>query len=290
MHRRTAAGHRARGRAWSTAASRTGRAVGLAAFLAFAVFPFYWAVATSLKPDRELFTVPVRYWPSSPTLEHYAAVLSGSSFPSYFRNSLVVAVATSLVVVAVAVLSGYSLARFRFRGQLASTLVFLATQMFPGVLLLGPLYSLFVRVHLLDDLLGLVIIYATLNIPFTTFLMRGFCEQIPREIEEAAVVDGCTRLGAIRSVVVPVLWPGLAASFSFVFVAAWSELLFAVMFINSDALRTIPVGLSLYVGKFNISWGDMMAASVIALVPVMAMFAVIQRYLVQGLSLGAVKG
>ena len=266
------------------------RAIGLAAFFAFAVFPFYWAVVTSVKPDRELFTVPVRYWPSSPTLEHYAKVISGSNFLLYFGNSLLVATGASVIVVMVAILSGYSLSRFRFRGRSASTWLFLATQMFPGVLLVGPLYSMFARMHLLNDLVGLVLIYATLNVPFTTFLMRGFYDQIPREIEEAAVVDGCTRLGAIRSVLVPVLWPGLAASFSFVFVAAWSELLFAVMFINSDELRTIPVGLSLYVGKFNISWGEMMAASVFALVPVMVMFAVIQRYLVQGLSLGAVKG
>ncbi len=278
------------GRRKRSPVGRVARAVGLIAFLLFAIFPFYWALVTSLKPDPELFTFPVRYWPQAPTLEHYASVLSNSNFLAYFRNSLVVATGTSVVVVIVAVLSGYSLARFRFRGRLASTWLFLATQMFPGVLFLGPLYGMFVRLHLLDRLLGLILIYATLNIPFTTFLMRGFYEQIPREIEEAAVVDGCTRLQAIWRVLVPVLWPGLAASFSFVFVAAWSELLFAVMFIHSDGLRTIPVGLSLYVGKFNISWGEMMAASVIALMPVMVMFGVIQRYLVQGLSLGAVKG
>ncbi|MGE5576546.1 MAG: carbohydrate ABC transporter permease [Syntrophothermus sp.] len=269
---------------------RLGRALGLLFFLCFALFPLYWMVLTSFKPDRELFSEHVNYWPVHPTFQHYVDVLQRTAFGVYLRNSLAAASAASLVVLIIAIFGGYALARFKFRGRQMSLMALLATQMFPGVVLVAPLYILFSKFHLLNTLLGLILIYITLNIPFAVFLMRGYFADVPVELEEAAYIDGCNRIEAIWRIVVPALWPGIVATIVFVFVAAWSEMVFAVMFINDEGLKTIPVGLIMFVSKFNVSWGMMMAATTMALVPIAVLFGYIQRYLVQGLTMGAVKG
>ena len=244
-----------------TIGGKIGRGFGLLFFLCFALFPIYWMVLTSLKPDRELFSPLLNYWPLHATLQHYRDVLARTSYGTYFLNSLAVAGITSLIVLVIAVFGGYAIARFNFRGKQASMLALLATQMFPGVVLVAPLFVLFSRLHLLDSLPGLILIYATLNIPFAVFLMRGYFEDIPKELEEAAYIDGCGFLDAIRRVLVPILWPGMVATIVFVFTAAWSELIFAVMFINSEGYKTVPIGLTMFVSKFNVSWGMMMAAT-----------------------------
>lgn len=269
---------------------KLGRGLGLTLFLCFALFPIYWMILTSIKPDQELFSERINYWPLNVTFQHYADVLERTSFGFYFRNSLIVAGISSLIVLVIAVFGGYALARFSFKGRQLSLMALLATQMFPGVVLVSPLYLLFSRLHLLNSLFGLMLIYITLNIPFAVFLMRGYFADIPVELEEAAYLDGCGRLKAIWHVLVPALWPGIVATVVFVFVAAWSELVFAVMFINDESLKTVPVGLTMFVSKFDISWGMMMAATTMALIPIAVLFGYIQRYLVQGLTMGAVKG
>lgn len=269
---------------------KIGRGLGLLFFLCFALFPIYWMVLTSLKPARELFSPRLNYWPLQVTFEHYRDVLARTAYGAYFLNSLSVAGITSVIVLIIAVLGGYALARFDFRGRQAGMLALLATQMFPGVVLVVPLFVLFSRLHLLNSLAGLILIYTTLNIPFAVFLMRGYFEDIPRELEEAAYIDGCGFLNAIWRVLLPAIWPGLVATVVFVFTAAWSELIFAVMFINSENLKTVPIGLTMFVSKFNVDWGMMMAATTMALVPIAIMFGYIQRYLIRGLTMGAVKG
>ncbi len=263
---------------------------GLCAFLLFAIFPVYWMVVTSLTPERDLFVWPLRYFPATPTLEHYATALLRTDIPRFFNNSLMVASLASACTLTVSVLGGYALARYRFRGRQVTLLAFLATQMMPVVVLIVPLFIIFRTLGLLDTLYSLTIVYTVLNIPFCTLMMQGFFAGVPSELEEAAMVDGCNRMGAILRVAVPLARPGLIATFLFAFIGAWNELLFAVMFLNSESTFTLPVGLYNFVSRFDIHWGRMMAGATLALLPALAVFAFVQRYMVRGLALGAVKG
>ena len=224
------------------------------------------------------------------TMENYVTVLKASDFPRYFLNSLIVSIATALVVTAVASLAGYALSRFRFRGKAWVSLVLLLTQTFPLVMVIPPIFRIMGQLGLTDNLYGLIVIYTAFNIAFATFLMQSFFDGVPKDLEEAAMIDGCTRVSALRRIILPLTLPGMGATVAFVFTAAWSELLFALMLINSEDQKTFSVGLLTFIGKFAVDWGQMMAASVMALIPVCIFFAFLQRYLVTGLTAGAVKG
>ncbi len=265
-------------------------AVLLAGFLAFALFPLFWLLKVSVTPDDLLYTEGVRLWPSRVTFDHYGSVIGHTEFPLFFRNSAVVSGATALISTLVASGAGYGFSRFAFRGRSAVVALMLVSQMFPLVMIVAPIFRLLSPLGLTDSLTGLVIVYTAFNVPFATFLMQSFFDGIPRDLEEAAMIDGASRFQALRLVVLPLTLPGLAATLGFVFTAAWSELLFALMLNSSAGASTFPVGLLAFVSKFSVDFGQMMAAGVLALIPVCALFFVIQRYLVQGLTAGAVKG
>jgi multiple sugar transport system permease protein len=213
-------------------------------------------------------------------------VLGASDFPRYFLNSVLVSVTTAVLVTLDRRRRGLRALALPFRGKAGLVSLLLLTQTFPLVMVIPPIYRMMGQLGLTDNLLGLIVIYTAFNTAFATFLMQSFFDGIPPDLEEAAMIDGCSRLGAVRRVILPLTLPGLGATLGFVFTAAWSELLFALMLINSEGQKTFAVGLLTFIGKFAVDWGQMMAASILALVPALLFFALLQRYLVAGLTAG----
>jgi multiple sugar transport system permease protein len=260
------------------------------AYVAFALFPLYWLLKVSVTPTSLLYTEGIRLWPSRASIEHYVFVLTHSSFPTFFLNSTIVSASTAVIVTLVASLAGYAMSRFVFRGKYWIVGLLLLTQMFPLVMLIAPMFKMLSPLGLTNSLAGLIVVYVAFNVPFATFLMQSFFDGIPKDLEEAAMIDGATRFTAFRQIILPLTLPGIAATLGFVFTAAWSELLFALMLISDNKATTFPVGLLSFVSKFSVDFGQMMAAGVLALIPACLFFLLIQRYLVQGLTAGAVKG
>lgn len=257
--------------------------------LLVALAPIAWLLITSVKPIAEIITFPVRYIPSHLTFDNYRGALMETNFPTYFKNSLIVSVSTALVTTMLSVFSGYSLSRFKFRGRRLTLLLFLVTQMLPVAVIIVPLFLIFSRLGLTNSLFGLVLVYTVLNIPFCTLVIRGFFGRIPVTLEEAAHIDGCTRLQGLLRIVLPVMQAGIISTAVFAFIGAWNELFFNSTFIYSEANKTIPAGINMFIGKYNIDWGMISATGILALIPVGILFAVIQRYLVSGLTAGAMK-
>lgn len=267
-----------------------GKYAAILFYVTFALFPLYWLLKIAVTPDRLIYSDGTRLWPSEFTLSNFTAVLFQTDFLSYFTNSLVVSLGTAALTTIFAAGAGYAFSRFNFGGKKIIIAVMLITQMFPLLMIIAPVYKIIASLGLLNSLTSLIIVYTAFNIPFATFLMQSFFDGIPKDLEEAAMMDGCSRFQALRKVIFPLTLPGLGATLGFVFTAAWSELLFALMLISKNDTMTFPVGLLTFVSKFSVDWGQMMAAGVLALIPSCLFFIFIQRYLVQGLTSGAVKG
>ncbi len=267
-----------------------GKYAALAFYLIFALFPLYWLVKISITPDKLTFTEGTALWPSEVTLSNFSTVIFQSDFLAYFGNSLIVSLGTAAATTLIAAGAGYAFSRFNFGGKRLIIALMLVTQMFPLLMIIAPIYKIVAAAGLLNSLTSLIVVYTAFNVPFATFLMQSFFDGIPKDLEEAAMMDGCTRFQALRKVIFPLTLPGLGATLGFVFTAAWSELLFALMLISRNETMTFPVGLLTFVSKFSVDWGQMMAAGVLALIPSCLFFIFIQRYLVQGLTSGAVKG
>jgi len=255
------------------------------------LFPFVWMVDTALKPLSEVQSLHPTLWIAHPTLESFHRVLFQTQFPVYFRNSLLVAISTTLLTLVVAVFAGYALSRWP-HGSITKTVgsALLLSQMIPGVLLLVPLYMLMRQLGLLSSYAGLVIVYCSFTVPLCVFMLKGFFDAVPPELEQAAEMDGCSRLGFIYRILLPLTGPGILAAAAFAFINAWNEFMFGYVFINDDAHRTLTPGIMMFKSANVTDWGGLMAASVLAVVPVAACFLYLQRFLIEGLSAGAVKG
>lgn len=271
-------------------AGRAVRVTFLTGWLIVTVFPLYWITITSLKSPGTIFSPSIAYWPEHFSLANYTGLFSKAQFGVYLTNSLVIATVAGVVATVISLLSAYVLARFEFRSKTALLMAALVTQMIPTFIALGPLYMLMTELQLVDNRLGLTLVYVAVCIPFCTVMLRGFFENVPDALEEAAMIDGCSRLGALFRVLLPVMQPGIIAAFIFNFVNCWNELFLSVTLMNSDANKTVPTALNGFISSFNIDWGSMSAAAVLTIAPTMLLFAFASRYIVQGLTSGAVKG
>lgn len=267
------------------------KTVVLLTFAVIVLFPFFWILSTSLKGSQgEIYKFPVEYWPTHASLVNYQSILIKGNFLVYFRNSLVVSSVAAVLAVLIGTMSGYVIARFQFRGRKFVLFLFLFTQMVPTFLLLAPLYQMMAKVNLINTVWVLLLLYTNMMIPFSAVTLRGFFSGIPRELEEAAMIDGCGRIQSLLRVIMPVMLPGIASTFIFAFINCWNELFAAVMFIDVDSIRTIPVALNALILKYDIKWGEMSAGIIISILPTMVLFAFAQKYMAGGLTAGAVKG
>ncbi|WP_028549052.1 carbohydrate ABC transporter permease [Paenibacillus sp. UNC451MF] len=273
-----------------TLPGKIGKAFILAVYLLFMVFPLYWMVITSLKPRNDIFTLPLQYWPKQISFENYVQIFKISKFHIYIGNSLVVSLISAAIVLIVTILSGYVLARFTFRGSRQLMLAFFITQMVPLFIGFSTLYWMMSRMGLLNKQGALILMYTVGLVPFCTIMLRGFFQRIPASLEEAAMVDGCSRMSALFRVIVPIMMPGISATFIFAFVQNWNELFMAIMFIDKESSKTLPVAMNSFITKFDIDWGSMSAATVLSVIPTVILFAICQRFIVEGLTQGAVKG
>jgi multiple sugar transport system permease protein len=256
----------------------------------FAIFPIVWALLTSLKREAAIITTVMQYIPREVTFENYVAIWTRSNFPTLLVNSMVVTAITVVVCALVGTLASYAIARYQFRGRRELMLFYLVIRMFPAVMIIIPLFILMRNLGLLDSRVGLALAYTTFLLPVFIWMMKGFFDAIPLELEDAARIDGCSRLGAMVRVILPLVVGGLVATVVFVAIGAWNEFLFALMMTTSTGSRTWPVGLQLMVGEFQLPWGTLAAGGIISIIPVVLLFALVQRALVRGLTAGAVKG
>lgn len=254
------------------------------------VFPFYYAVITSFKSGQAIFRVD--YWPSSFSLDNYVAVLAAGHFARNILNSLIVAVATVVLSLALGVTASFALARIRFRGRRMLLFTILSVSMFPQIAVLAGLFEMVSAFRLYNSLLSLVLSYLIFTLPFTVWVLTAFMRDLPRGIEEAAIMDGASPFVIVTRIFMPMLWPAMVTTGLLAFIAAWNEFLFALTFISTDARRTVPVAIALLSGasSFEVPWGRIMAASVIVTVPLIALVLVFQRHIVAGLTAGGVKG
>ena len=261
----------------------------LVALMLFTLFPFYWAIVASLTSDAALFRDP-SLWPQHLIFDHYRALFTERDFITPIRNSLVVAGTTTIFCLIVGTLAAYALARIEFRGKAAIMGFILAVTMFPQISIVSPLYLLLRSLHLIDTYPGLIMPYMTFAMPLTVWVLTGSIRQIPKDLEEAAHVDGATRFQSFTKILLPLAVPSLATTGILTFIYCWNEFLFALSFTLGPERQTVPVAIALFRGQYQVPWGEILAAAVVATAPVAAMVLVFQRRIVQGLTAGAVKG
>jgi len=260
----------------------------LAALLALA--PLLWALLTSLKVKTQVLAYPPVWWPTPITLENYRSVLVGSNMPRYLLNTVIVGLLTIFIVLVLASHTAYAAARFKFRGKEIILFSILSASMVPIISLLTPLYLVWTRIGLHNSYIGVSLAYAAWQVPTAIWLLRGFVEAVPREIEEAAMIDGCSQWQCFYRVVIPVVQPGLAAAGILIFIFVWNDFLLATTLTITEERRLIQVGLYRYLSDLGVEWGRFTAYTILAILPIITMFVALQRKLLKGLVAGAMKG
>ena len=266
------------------------RLLVLVPVMLFVLFPFYWVFVTSFKSDPQITQRVSIFWPDPFTLEQFDRLMIKTPFLVWFRNSTLVAAGSTLISVALASLGAYALSRLKFRGAGMLTAFLMITYLLPGTLLFIPLYKTLTDLGIVNTWAALIVTYPTFLLPFATWVLMGYFRSIPVELEEAAMIDGASRLYVFWHIILPLAAPALLAVSLFAFTTAWNEFLFAFVFITTESLRTLPVGLQSMVVGDILPWGQLMAASLITAIPVAVLYIFAQRFLVEGLTIGAVKG
>lgn len=263
--------------------------LGQVALATFVLLPFFWMVSVSLKPATEPFAIPARLWPENPTLQNYVTAFR-PEFRTYFLNSMIVSSATVAITVTLGLLAAYSFARGTLIALTALMGLVVVAQMFPHSAIIIPIYKMMREAELLNTYWALIIAYVSVTLPVATWMLRGFLVKLPVSLEEAAAIDGAGPLRVFFEIVVPLARPGIIATAVYVLIVTWQEFLFALSFTSTQDMRTLPVGLNDFIGQYGIRYGELMASSVMVSLPVIAVFFFLQRYLVAGLTAGAVKG
>ena len=255
------------------------------------IFPVVWVISTSFKTDVDIFAIPPMLVSPHPTGSRYAELWTYGLL-AYLANSVVVVISTAVITIVIGTLAAYSLARFRLPGKWTGRLSFwiLSTRMFPPIVTVIPLFQLMRTLGLVNTRLGLVLAYTAFNIPFVVWMMRGFFVELPKDLEEVAMVDGCSRMRAFFNISLPLVVPGIAATAIFTIILSWQEFLFALILTQTSASSTLPILVSSQLTQYKILWGQMGAAGTITMVPVLIFAFSVQRYLVRGMSFGAIKG
>jgi multiple sugar transport system permease protein len=256
----------------------------------FALFPIAWMLSTSLKSEADALSLPIRWIPQELTLQAYGEMWTLKPFALYFWNSIVVSGVTALISTIVGALAGYGFSRFHFRGRTSLLAFFLATQMISGVLVIGPYFQILAALDLYNTLTGLIIAYVTICLPFAAWMSKGYFDSIPRELDEAGLVDGASRLQIFLRIICPIAVPGTVSTLLFAFLLAWQDLLWALCLVSIDEKRTVTLGVAFLVGEFVIKWPMLTAASLIGSLPTIFLYLFLQRFYVEGLARGAVKG
>lgn len=254
------------------------------------LFPFFWMISLSFKPDGEIFSSVIRLLPHQGTLEHYIYVWTQTLFGRYFLNSLVVGSLTAFITLFIALFASYAFSRLAFWGRHLFLGAIVGSQMFPFVLILIPMFIILRGLQMINTYWGLIVTHVIFALPLSTMMLIGYFSGIPKEIEDAAIVDGCSRAGVIVRVLIPIIAPGLAAVTIFAFIVSWHEYMFALTLMRTQSMRTLPVGLALFKGAHRVLWGPVMAGSITTVLPVAIMFFFFQKFIVQGLTVGAIKG
>jgi multiple sugar transport system permease protein len=261
-----------------------------ALLLAVCVFPFAWMALSSIKTLGELYTVPPVWLPKAPSLENYKKVLFESNVPRYFINSAVISLGATAIALILAIFASYGFARFNFRGKPAYQAFILIGQLLPTAAIIVPLFITLRWLGLVNTYLGLILVYMILTLPLSVWMLTSYFKAIPVELEEAAIIDGASRLGVLFRITLPLSLPGVVAIIIYAFVTTWNEFIFALVLAQDARVKTLPIGIAEFTTEFNTDWGAVMAASLIMTLPIAVLFFAMQRLFIGGLTAGALKG